>query len=65
MTPPYFHYGSVERLPEAVSIMARVQPGKKAGEISQIIAFLDSLTGELPADFASSPRTAGQSLYAE
>ena len=57
MTAPYFHDGSVATLPEAVSVMARVQLGAKLSDVDtrNIIAFLESLTGELPADFATVP----------
>ncbi len=54
-TPPYFHDGSVATLPEAVRIMAKVQLGKTLSEtqITQIVAFLDSLTGKIPETFAT------------
>ena len=57
MTPPYFHDGSVATLPEAVRVMARVQLGVTLGEVetSNIVAFLESLTGALPANFATVP----------
>lgn len=57
MTAPYFHDGSVATLPEAVRVMARVQLGKTLTDedISHIVAFLDSLTGPLPAAFAEAP----------
>jgi len=57
MTPPYFHDGSVATLPEAVKVMARVQLGAKLEDkdAGDIVAFLTSLTGPLPADFATSP----------
>jgi len=57
MTAPYFHDGSVATLPEAVRVMARVQLGVMLGdaETSDIVAFLESLTGELPANFATVP----------
>lgn len=57
MTPPYFHDGSVATLPEAVRVMARVQLGKTLTDqdLSQIVAFLDNLTGPLPAAFAQAP----------
>jgi cytochrome c peroxidase len=57
MTPPYFHDGSVATLPEAVRVMARVQLGVTLGEAetSDIVAFLESLTGELPANFTTVP----------
>jgi cytochrome c peroxidase len=57
MTPPYFHDGSVATLPEAMKVMARVQLGVTLNDIDtrDIIAFLESLTGELPANFATAP----------
>jgi cytochrome c peroxidase len=57
MTPPYFHDGSVATLPVAVRIMARVQLGRALtdGEVTEIVAFLGSLTGTLPADFVTAP----------
>jgi cytochrome c peroxidase len=57
MTPPYFHDGSVARLDEAVKVMARVQLGVMLPdtEIREIVAFLDTLTGPLPASFAAAP----------
>jgi cytochrome c peroxidase len=57
MTPPYFHDGSVATLPEAVSVMARVQLGVTLSdaETRNIVAFLESLTGELPVGFATAP----------
>jgi len=57
MTAPYFHDGSVATLPEAVSVMARVQLGRKLGdrEVADIVSFLESLTGELPSEFATAP----------
>jgi cytochrome c peroxidase len=62
MTPPYFNDGSVTTpLPEAVKVMARVQLGVALGEtdVREIVAFLESLTGELPADFATKHWRAG------
>jgi cytochrome c peroxidase len=55
MTPPYFHDGSVATLDQAVRIMAEVQLGTSPSEegVRAIVAFLDSLTGQLPAEFAS------------
>lgn len=48
ITAPYFHDGSVERLDQAVGIMARVQLGRTPPEsdVQAIISFLASLTGE-------------------
>ena len=57
VTAPYFHDGSVATLPQAVQIMATVQLGKRLTdeEVQDIVAFLSSLTGALPKDFATSP----------
>ena len=57
MTAPYFHDGSVATLPEAVRVMASAQLGKSLtdGEVQDIVAFLHSLTGELPNGFATAP----------
>jgi cytochrome c peroxidase len=57
MTPPYFHDGSVATLPEAVKVMARVQLGVSLNDadLRDIVAFLQSLTGELPVNFATAP----------
>jgi cytochrome c peroxidase len=57
MTPPYFHDGSVARLSDAVKIMARLQLGLSLSDTdtNDIVAFLESLTGELPAEFATAP----------
>lgn len=56
-TPPYFHDGSVASLPEAVKVMARVQLGKTLpdADTDDIVAFLNSLTGTLPKEFATVP----------
>ncbi len=56
-TPPYFHDGSVERLPDAVIIMAKIQLAKdltqeQAGDIA---AFLSSLTGTIPESMLRVP----------
>jgi len=57
MTRPYFHDGSVATLPEAVKVMARVQLGVTLNDADtrDIVAFLERLTGELPANFATAP----------
>ena len=56
-TPPYFHDGSVETLGQAVRVMAQLQLGKQLSDedVNQIVSFLESLTGQVPADFASVP----------
>ena len=57
MTPPYFHDGSVATLPQAVRIMAQLQLGKQLSDtqVADIVSFLESLTGAVPADFAKAP----------
>lgn len=49
MTYPYFHDGSVEKLEDAVKIMAKLQNNKdlRDEEISSIVTFLKSLTMEM------------------
>ncbi len=56
-TAPYFHDGSVATLSEAVRVMAKVQFDREldSQQIKSIVAFLGSLTGEVPANY-SSPR---------
>ncbi|MGC5703542.1 cytochrome-c peroxidase [Pseudomonas sp. NFXW11] len=50
LTYPYFHDGAYWKLEEAVDVMARLQLGRKLGdeEIGQIVAFLETLTGDQP-----------------
>jgi cytochrome c peroxidase len=57
MTGPYFHDGSVASLEAAVRTMAKVQLGRTLAdnELHDIVAFLGSLTGPLPANFATVP----------
>ncbi len=57
MTPPYFHDGSVATLDDAVRVMARLQLGRQLSDedVRQIVAFLNTLTGEVPANFAQAP----------
>jgi len=57
-TAPYFHDGSVEALPRAVKVMAAVQLGRSLDEatVASIVAFLESLSGEVPAHYAAPPR---------
>jgi cytochrome c peroxidase len=49
-TGPWFHDGSVKDLPTAVRLMAKHQLGTSFSdaEVEDIVAFLKSLTGELP-----------------
>ncbi len=51
LTGPYFHDGSEDDLGAAVETMAYVQLGQELDETqtTQIVAFLEALTGELPA----------------
>lgn len=53
-TAPYFHDGSVATLEQAVRVMAEVQLGKTLGDAdtADIVAFLESLTGAIPAHYA-------------
>ncbi len=48
LSAPYLHDGSAATLQDAVSIMARYQLGRDLapGEVAEIVAFLESLTGE-------------------
>ncbi len=49
-TAPYFHNGSVKSLKKAVYLMAKHQLGRPMSEeeADKIVAFLESLNGELP-----------------
>lgn len=59
-TDPYFHDGSVDDLADAVRIMTRMQIGveltdKQTGDL---VAFLESLTGEIPPSALEVPELA-------
>jgi cytochrome c peroxidase len=56
-TAPYFHTGKVANLHEAVKEMGQYQLGKQLSdaEITSIITFLKSLTGEIPAEYVKPP----------
>ncbi len=57
-TGPYLHDGSIASLQEMVNIMATHQTGQgplKDGEMKQMLAFLDSLTGTIPAELIKKP----------
>ena len=70
LTAPYFHSGKVWDLKQAVAIMGTSQLGAdlKDEEVSQITAFLESLTGKLPEvtypvlppETADTPRPTGE-----
>jgi cytochrome c peroxidase len=72
VTAPYFHSGKVWDLTTAVEIMASSQLGAELseGEVTDIVAFLGALTGEvpevvypiLPAETAETPRPSGAVL---
>lgn len=51
LTAPYFHDGSAPTLEVAVAIMGRYQLGRDlaAEDVKAIVAFLNSLTGRMPA----------------
>jgi len=56
-TGPYFHNGKVGAIEEAVAQMADYQTGKRlsAADAKSIVAFLKTLTGELPAEYIKPP----------
>ncbi len=56
-TAPYFHNGKVVNLDQAVAQMAEFQLGKQlaASDVSSIVAFLNSMTGEVPAAYIQKP----------
>jgi len=56
-TAPYFHDGSAATLEQAVRMMARHQLGIDLAddEVREVIAWLGSLTGEIPKDYIAKP----------
>ena len=54
-TGPYLHDGSMRSLDETVAFMGRYQLGRtlEAGQLQQIVTFLQALTGDLPKDVAA------------
>jgi cytochrome c peroxidase len=56
-TGPYFHKGQIQTLEEVVRTMALHQLGQelKDDEVTTIIAWLNALTGDLPADYITKP----------
>jgi cytochrome c peroxidase len=56
-TGPYFHDGSAATLSEAVKMMGKHQLGLALSdeEIAAVVAWLKSLTGELPAAYVNAP----------
>jgi cytochrome c peroxidase len=66
LSAPYFHNGSAATLEEAVRIMAKVQLRKDLSEqqVADIVAFLKTLTGELPViTLPRLPVTEGFGVY--
>ena len=57
-TGPYFHDGSANTLEQAVVVMAKHQLGRELPEkdISDIVAFLKTLTGKLAPGVAAAPK---------
>ena len=57
-TYPYFHDGSVDKLEDAIQIMAKTQLGKTLSneEVENIATFLSALTGEIPSNYKSAPK---------
>ncbi|HHB93457.1 MAG TPA: c-type cytochrome [Thioploca sp.] len=65
LTAPYFHNGSVATLTEAVLIMAKTQLEIELtpNQVQNIVAFLNSLTGEFPEQtMPSLPKVLGISV---
>ena len=56
-TAPYLHDGSIATLEEAVKLMAEYQTKEQLSDsqVADIVAFLDSLTGEIPKDYIAKP----------
>ena len=56
-TGPYLHDGSIQALPEMVRLMAKHQLGTDLAEpqVQDVVAFLRSLTGELPQRYIQPP----------
>jgi cytochrome c peroxidase len=57
MTGPYFHDGSAKTLEDAVGMMGKHQLGLDLSpdEVRSIVAWLKSLTGELPKSYIAAP----------
>ncbi len=56
-TAPYLHDGSVADLGEVSRMMAEYQLGQQLtdAQVADMVAFLESLTGELPAEYVQKP----------
>jgi cytochrome c peroxidase len=57
-TAPYFHDGSVEKLEDAIRIMAKSQVNHQLtdSELKNMVAFLNALTGDIPENFKKAPQ---------
>ncbi len=57
-THPFFHDGSVDNLPDAVRIIAKLQLSKDLTdqEVQEIVTFLKTLTGTVPPELAKAPQ---------
>jgi cytochrome c peroxidase len=60
-TAPYFHNGKVPTLPGAVVQMAEYQLGQQLSDaqVQSIVAFLRTLTGDVPASYIKQPALPG------
>jgi cytochrome c peroxidase len=60
-TGPYMHDGSIDTLPEVVTVMARYQLGKTLTpkQVADIVAFMEFLTGNLPTELIAEPALPG------
>lgn len=57
-TAPYLHDGSIDSLKKMVSIMAKHQTPQGEltdPELAELVAFLGSLTGEIPEQYIAEP----------
>lgn len=56
-TPPYTHAGVIKTLPEMVKVMGKTMLNTDLPEedVTDIVAFLDTLTGKMPETFMSIP----------
>lgn len=56
-TAPYFHDASATTLPQAVRMMGKHQLGLELAddEVGSVVAWLQALTGDLPADYIREP----------
>jgi len=56
-TAPYFHDGSITDLDDAVKIMGKAQLNKDLTDeqVNDIVTFLNTLTGDVPAEWGQAP----------